>query len=91
MKLTDEFRLSPDVVTREVGEETMLLDLACGTYYGLDPVGARFLSLVQQGNSSLQARDALLALYDVAPAVLDHDLEALLESLSSNGIIKAAG
>ena len=89
MKITDEVQLSPDVVTRKVGEETMLLNLASGTYYGLDPVGARFLSLVEQGKSPLQARDTLLELYDVEPAVLDQDLEALLDSLSLNGIVKA--
>lgn len=88
MKLTDEFRLSPDVVTREIGTETMLLNLANGMYYGLDPVGARFLSLVGQGKLPLQARDTLLELYEVERAVLDRDLESLLESLSSNGIIE---
>ena len=89
MKLTDELRLSPEVVIREVGAETMLLDLASGTYYGLDPVGAKFLSLVEQGNSPLSARDTMLEQYDVEPAVLDRDLEALLDSLSLNGIVKA--
>ena len=89
MRLTDGIRLSPDVVTREVSGETMLLNLASGTYYGLDPVGARFLSLVQQGKSALKARDVLLELYDVEPATLDQDLEALLESLSLNGIVTA--
>lgn len=88
MKLTSEVRLSPDVVTRQVGEETMLLNLASGTYYGLDPVGARFLSLVEQGKSLLQARDALLEIYEVEREALDCDLEALLDDLAGNGIVK---
>ena len=88
MKLSEEVRLSPDVVTREVGDETMLIDLASGTYYGLDPAGGRFLSLIEQGKSPLEARDALLELYDVEHAVLDRDLEALLDALFLNGVIK---
>jgi len=89
MKISDEVRLSPDVITREMGDETILLDLASGMYFGLDPVGARFLALVEQGKSPLQARDSLLELYKIDPAVLDQDLEALLENLSLNGIVKA--
>jgi len=89
MKLTDEVWLSPDVVTRAIGEETMLLDLASGTYYGLDAVGAQFVSLVQQGKSALEARDALLEIYDVETEVIDRDLEALLDSLSLRGIVRA--
>ena len=87
MKLSEKIRVSPDVVTREVGEETMLLNLASGTYYGLNEVGARFMSLIGTGKSPFQARDALLELFDVTPAVLERDLEALLYSLSLNGII----
>ena len=88
MKLTQGVQLSPDVVSRQVGEETVLLNLASGTYYGLDPVGARFLSLVEQGQSPMQARDAILETYDVKPEVLDRDLECLLDSLSANGIVQ---
>ena len=51
MKLSEKIRVSPDVVTREVGEETMLLNLASGTYYGLNEVGARFMSLIGTGKS----------------------------------------
>lgn len=88
MKLTQGVQLSPDVVSRQVGEETVLLNLASGTYYGLNPVGARFLSLVEQGQSPMQARDAILETYDVKPEVLDRDLESLLDSLSANGIVQ---
>lgn len=87
MKLTEEVRLSPDVVTRKIGTETVLLNLASGMYYGLDPLGARFLSMVEGGKTPLQARDALLELYDVEAVTLDRDLGALLDSLASNGIV----
>ena len=87
MKLADDVRLSDDVVTRTVGEEVVLLNLATGTYFGLDPVGGRFLALIEQGKSALEARDALLETYSVAPDVLDRDLEALLDQLAANSIL----
>ena len=87
MKLTEEFRLSDDVVTREVGDETMLLDLASGTYFGLDAVGGRFWQLLEEGKSPGDARDALLEEYEVGADQLERDLENLLAELSANGLV----
>src|SRR5690606_25513702 len=46
--LPDEIRLRlPEhVLTRTVGDETVLLDLESEEYYGLDGVGARFAELI---------------------------------------------
>ena len=85
----DKIAVSTDVVAREVGEETMLLNLASGTYFGLDPVGGRFWQLLEEGKSATEARDALLQQYDVAPEELDRDLEKLLADLAAHGLVSA--
>ena len=90
MKLTQPLELSGDVVAREVGSETMLLDLASGTYFGLDEVGGRFWQMLEDGKSASEARDALLDEYDVEPDELDRDLETLLAELAANGLVTAA-
>ena len=41
MTLSDKVYISPQAMARTVGDETVILDLASGTYFGLDPVGAR--------------------------------------------------
>ena len=41
LKPSDKISISPQVVARELGGETVILDLSSGTYFGLDPVGAR--------------------------------------------------
>jgi hypothetical protein len=46
MNLNDTFSVSAQVMARRVGNETVLLDLASGTYFGLDPVGARIWQLI---------------------------------------------
>ena len=89
MNLHDKIAVSTDVVAREVGEETMLLNLASGTYFGLDPVGGRFWQLLEEGQSATEARDALLQQYDVAPEELDRDLEKLLADLAAHGLVSA--
>ena len=90
MKLTDTIQTSADVVAREVGSETMLLDLASGTYFGLDEVGGRFWQKLEDGKSASEARDALLDEYKVEPDELDRDLETLLAELAANGLVTAA-
>ena len=90
MKLSDRIEVSGEVVSREVGDETMLLDLSSGTYFGLDPVGARFWQLLEEGRSPLDARETLAAEYDVDPAQLERDLEALLDELASHGLVTPA-
>ena len=48
LMLTRDARLqiSEQVVTRRVGDETVLLNLESGIYFGLDPVGSRFFELL---------------------------------------------
>jgi hypothetical protein len=89
VKLNDKILLSDEVVAREVGEETMLLDLASGTYFGLDAVGGWFWQMLEEGKSPLEARDALLEKYDVGVDQLEQDLEALLANLAEHGLITA--
>lgn len=84
----DNFRCAADVVARQVGDETMLLDLVSGTYFGLDPVGGRFWELLETGNTPTKARDVLLEEFDVEPAVLDRDLSSLIEQLSNQRLIE---
>ncbi|MEP6867918.1 MAG: PqqD family protein [Novosphingobium sp.] len=81
MNLTDTFALSDDVVAREVGGETMLLDLASGTYFGLDPIGGRLWSVLEQGGTLAQACEQMAGDYDVARDVLETDMLALVGQL----------
>jgi hypothetical protein len=90
VKLSSNFIVSDEVVAREVADQMMLLDLVSGTYFGLDPVGARFWQLLEEGKSATDARGVLLDEYEVAPDVLDADLETLLDTLASNGLVTPA-
>jgi hypothetical protein len=89
VKLSDKIAVSDNVVGREVGGETMLLDLASGTYFGLDAVGGRFWQLLEEGKSALEARDTLLEEYEVGADQLERDLEALLANLAEHGLVRA--
>ena len=85
----EKLQLSEDVVAREVGGETMLLDLASGKYFGLNAVGGRFWQLLESGLDSDQARDALLSEFEVDAGQLDRDLTALIGDLRESGLVSA--
>ena len=50
MKLSDKAVFRPSHGP-QVGDETVILDLASGTYFGLDPVGARIWALMGEGKT----------------------------------------
>lgn len=91
MKLTDRLSASSDVIAREVGGETILLDLASGNYFGLDPVGTRVWQLIEEEGCTLgEACDVLVGEYDVAHAELEKDLLALAENMADQQLISTS-
>jgi hypothetical protein len=90
MKLTDHLTASDDVVAREVGGETILLDLASGNYFGLDAVGARLWQVIEERGCSIgEACDVLLAEYEVEREVLEKDVLALAAQLAEQKLVTA--
>jgi hypothetical protein len=80
---------SPDVLFQEVGEETVLLDLASESYFGLNEVGARIWQLIGDGATLQSIFDALVAEFDAEPERIRADLLALVDELAKAGLIRA--
>lgn len=89
-ELSDDVRLraSDDVAARALDGEAVLLDLASGTYFGLDEVGARVWELVEAGTTVGALRSALLAEFEVEEHVLAADLAHLLADLEQRGLVR---
>ena len=77
-----------DQVSSDLGEELAILNLKAGVYYGLDAVGARIWSLIQEPRKVDEIRDVLLEEYEVEPERCERDLFALLQRLASEGLIQ---
>ncbi len=80
--------VTKDQVSADLSGEAAILNLKSGIYYGLDNVGARIWSLVQEPRAVNEVRDAILQEYDVEPDQCETDLLALLEELLSKGLIE---
>lgn len=76
-----------EVTDSPVGDETVLLHLGNGTYYGLDPMGTRVWALLKEGLDVDAIRDQLCAHYQVQPERAEADLRRFLADLRQHGIL----
>lgn len=88
MNLSNHIKVPSDVMDRRVGDETVILNLASGAYFGLDPVGARMWELMNAGHSLAEIRDRLLEEYEVEAERLEQDLLELVGELQAQGLIQ---
>lgn len=90
MNLSDCVTIPPQVMARLVGDETVILDLASGTYYGLDPVGARIWQLMVEGKALASVCETLLEEFDVSRETLERDVLHLTSELRAKGLVSIA-
>ena len=72
----------------ELVEEVVILDLHSGVYYGLNPVGARVWSLIQEPKTVRTVLERLIEEYEVDPVCCETDLLALLEDLAGRKLVE---
>jgi hypothetical protein len=77
-----------DQVSCDLAGEAAILSIKNGVYYGLDPVGARIWSLVQEPRAVAEIRNTIIGEYDVEPERCTRDLFGLLEKLLAEGLIE---
>ncbi len=88
--LTSQVRISESVVSRDLESESVLLNLASGVYFGLDPVGTRIWHLLNEPWSLPKIRDALVDEYDVARGQCERDLLHFIGLLREKALIEVA-
>lgn len=86
---TTILRRHPEAADSRVGDETVILHLGSGIYFGLDPVGTRIWELLHTPLSVTMLRQDLLSKFDVSPEVLKRDMEIFLGQMLENGILVA--
>jgi hypothetical protein len=91
MSIAQNFSVPRHVMAREVGDEAVILNLNTGTYFGLDPVGARMWRLLSEGKSLAEVCTRLTDEFDVGIDVVDADLRRLVDELLDRGLLISAG
>lgn len=82
---------SNEVLTRMVGDELVLLDLARGVYYGLNPTGARIWELLVEGASIRDAATRLAEEHEVALEEAEREVRRIVEELRERELVTPAG
>jgi hypothetical protein len=87
MKLAQSASIPKQVISRFVGEEVVLLDVANGTYFGLDPVGACIWQQIIDGKSFAEVCDGVHNEYEVPYEELERDVLSLVQELEARGLL----
>lgn len=81
------FVVSDSVVSASLDDEVVLLNVETGIYYGLDAVGARIWSLLEEGTDLETLEGRLLQEYVVEPEQLRADIAEFLDALQGMGLL----
>lgn len=91
MRLDERFQVSDDVIAREVAGEMVLLDLASGLYFGLDPVGSRIWERLSDGPCTLaDVCDLIESEFDAPRDQIERDIVALAHQFTEKKLINSA-
>ena len=83
------FVIPPQVMSREVGDETVLLDIAQGIYFGLDGVGKHIWENVAHGMTVAELAVAVTRDFDVGDEQAQTDVADFLRDLVERGLLLA--
>lgn len=81
-------RIAPDVLTRQVGVETVLLNLKSERYLGLDEVATRMWQVLTSVKSIKVGYENLLQEFDVDAERLRQDLDGFVQELVELGLVQ---
>jgi hypothetical protein len=83
--------VSKDQVACDMAEESAILDLKSGQYYGLNPIGTRIWALIQKPTPVVDILSKLLNEYEVDAQRCERDLLTLLGELERKGLVEISG
>ncbi|MFC1832338.1 PqqD family protein [Thermodesulfobacteriota bacterium] len=75
-------------MARQLGDETVILNLESGIYFGLDSVGANIWKLFEKGCTLSDVINEMMEMYDVEPKQIKKDLESLVDNLQASGLLE---
>ncbi len=77
----------PNILSRRLGGDLVLLNLDTNRFFELNRTGARFWELLAGGAELGAIEDALAAEFEVAPSQLSAEVAALVEALRAEQLL----
>lgn len=88
--LGDAVTIPDAVVSRDLGGETVILNLETGIYFDLDGVATDIWQALQATGSLREVYEKMLGMYEVEPAVLGDDILKLVNQMAAKGLVQSA-
>jgi hypothetical protein len=88
ISLTTRLSVPPQVISRLVGDETVILDLESGMYFGLDGVGKIIWESISDGRSLGEAAEVVYSEYQVDEATALADVIEFATNLVDRGLLE---
>lgn len=88
---TARFQLAPDVVTRQIDDGLLLVNLETGLTWKVNRVGA---AICRRLDGAIEVAEIVAALereYAVSTDVVRRDVDALLAELQKQGLVQPSG
>lgn len=79
---------SDEQVSTALGDETVILGMGDGVYYGLDAVGTRLWALLATPRRVSQLVGTITEEFDVTPEQCERDVLALLDELAKRRLVR---
>lgn len=87
--LNRAFRRSPGVLSRDLGDGAVLLDLASGRYFELNATGMRIWNLLgEEAGPAGRLLERLKSEFEGSEDELTEDLVAILRELEEQGLVE---
>jgi hypothetical protein len=88
--LLQQWKASPEAFASGAGDETVLLQVQQGAYFGFEEIGTRLWAGMNAGRSSADLCREIAEEFGVPLGTVERDARAFLEDLRANSIIVAA-
>ena len=80
-------RAAKELASCKIADETIILSLDSGIYFGLNAIGTRIWSLLQEPGPVSRIVAAILDEYEVQPDRCEQEVIALLQDLTAQRLI----
>lgn len=87
----DAFRVPEHVLSRKLEDETVLLNMDSGEYFGLNDTGTRVWELLTEGRGREEIARRLAEEFEVAAEAASDHVASLCEELLAAGLLAAGG
>jgi hypothetical protein len=81
------YRRADGLLAAAVGDELLMMSVALGKYFNLNPVGARIWELLETPHTVDGLVEALTAEYEVAPDIARREVDRFLQDLEERKLL----